>query len=79
MGTPTFAEALATGKRQHGGKCTVPAMLASLDDATRTDVLAAFDNMHVQHAAIHRALLSIGVKMSASTIGRHRKGACLCG
>ena len=62
-----------------GGRCSIPMFLDSLSDKDRADVEAALADPTIAATAIAKVLQARGHNMSASTLQRHRRGACLCG
>lgn len=73
-----FAEALQQETHTQGPPCSVATVLDQLDAEDRAALLAALDN-GTPLTAIARALNAVGYRITAHTIGRHRKGDCRCG
>ena len=75
-----FSEALADEEERSrkGPLCTLAVITSGLDDTDRK----ALDDALASNAAntlIVRALASIGYRVSAQTLSRHRRGECSCG
>ena len=63
-----------------GSKCSVPKVLAKLDEEQLEKALAAMENQTTSHSAIARVFSNwTDTKVSPSTIGRHRNKTCQCG
>lgn len=73
-----FAEALQQETRHHGPPCSVAGVLEVLDKDDRAALEAALAG-DVPLAHISRALGTVGHKVAAHTLGRHRKRDCQCG
>ena len=74
-----LADALAQEATLPGPKCGIHTALQALSEEDRGTLMAALENRDVTGAAISRALATIGHKMTAFTVNRHRKGDCSCG
>ena len=63
-----------------GSKCTVSVAIPKLSDEQREKVLAALEEPTVSTAGIVRKLNEwSGIKISNSTLARHRNKECQCG
>lgn len=62
-----------------GGRCSIPGFLDSLPAQDRADVVAALADPAIAATAIAKVLQARGHAVSASSLQRHRRGACLCG
>ena len=73
----TLAAALEQHKpTRKGPRCTMCDLMDILDKRDSTALAAALADETFTHAAISRALRAEGHKVSAITVGRHRKGEC---
>ena len=59
--------------------CRVEVIRRGFDGADRVQFEKILDDPSVPHSLIVRALAVEGIKVSASTVGLHRRGACSCG
>nr|DAR31516.1 MAG TPA: hypothetical protein [Caudoviricetes sp.] len=59
--------------------CRVEVIRRGFDGADRAQFEKILDDPTVPHSLIVRALAVEGIKVSASTVGLHRRGACSCG
>lgn len=76
MGLSEALKAQIAPKR--GPKCHVWRLLQTLP-ADDLDALTCALDSDMTHATISRALIDEGHRVSAITIGRHRRGECACG
>ena len=60
-----------------GPRCSICALLPTLDKDDRAALLAAFDNPDITSAVITRALRGQGHAVREEGLRRHRKGECL--
>jgi hypothetical protein len=74
----SLLEDVEAAMRARGPKCAIHFLLAELDEDDATDLRAAFDNPRFPATAISDALKKHGHPVTAGTINRHRKRACLC-
>lgn len=73
----TLAAALEQHKpTRKGPRCTMCDLMDTLDKRDIAALTAALADETFTHAAISRALRAEGHKVSAITVGRHRKGEC---
>lgn len=73
----TLAAALEQHKpTRKGPRCTMCDLTEQLDKRDMAALTAALADETFTHAAIARALRAEGHKVSAITVGRHRKGEC---
>jgi hypothetical protein len=73
-------DAFAATETIKGPSCGITKILAKLADDDRALVqswLAATKD-EVGHAHIARTLTAVGHRVDAATVGRHRRGECLC-
>lgn len=71
-------DAVQAETRQPGTPCAVGAIVASLDDRERADLLEVLDGP-AKHAVVARAMGGeYGKRISSQTVSRHRGGACCC-
>lgn len=61
-----------------GGKCLVTLFLNDLSDEEAESFQAVLDDVRREGSAISRALKRKGIDLPASSINRHRRGACRC-
>ena len=59
--------------------CRVEVIRRGFDGADRVQFEKILADPSVPHSLIVRALAVEGIKVSASTVGLHRRGACSCG
>lgn len=59
--------------------CRVEVIRRGFDGDDRVQFEKILDDPSVPHSLIVRALAVEGIKVSASTVGLHRRGACSCG
>lgn len=59
--------------------CRVEVIRRGFDGADRVQFEKILNDPNVPHSLIVRALAVEGIKVSASTVGLHRRGACSCG
>lgn len=59
--------------------CRVEVIRRGFDGADRVQFEKILADPTVPHSLIVRALAVEGIKVSASTVGLHRRGACSCG
>ena len=59
-------------------RCQVAVTLEIMPKSDAADLRAALDDLTVTAAAIERVLQRRGVKLSQSTITRHRRKGCAC-
>lgn len=59
--------------------CTIAALLSTLDKADAKALSSALADPRVTGAAISRALVREGHRVSAETVMRHRNEECRCG
>jgi hypothetical protein len=69
-------EAENTGSR--GTPCTIATVIETLDVEHAQRLQSALDAKHIQHAAIARVLTKWGHRVTAATVGRHRRQLCRC-
>lgn len=74
-----LADAFAQGPPiVKGPACSVAVLLEQLSDDDKAALLAAFNDKRWRSSAISSQLESEGIDLHASTIARHRRGACKC-
>lgn len=59
--------------------CRVEVIRRGFDGDDRVQFEKILDDPSVPHSLIVRALAVEGIKVSASTVGLHRRGVCSCG
>ena len=62
----------------HDTKCTVFAIRQQLSDDDDATLRTMLDNQTITSVRISQALRLIGYRISATTVGRHRRGECRC-
>jgi hypothetical protein len=72
-----LAEIAAHKTPQRGPQCTVALALTVLPEADRSDLMVALAGPY-SNKAIAVALRSRDMAISHITVGRHRRGDCLC-
>lgn len=80
LGTSPLAEAFAATGTIKGPACGIARLLLQLDadDRALVESWLAADKNTIAHAHISRALTKVGHRVDASSVGRHRRGECLC-
>jgi hypothetical protein len=73
-----LAEIKAQAPSRKGSLCTISVILSRLDPADRADLTDALVDPHIPNAAIARVLKNRDHPIAAQSIGRHRRGDCLC-
>lgn len=59
--------------------CGVRRVLSELSGADAADLKSALQNPVIESSAIAKGVAAaLGAKISASSVGRHRKGECTC-
>lgn len=81
--TADLADFEAENSNPGRNSCTVARAADSLPEEDRSRYLAALarpweGSGRIEHAAVARWLGKHGVRMSATTVGRHRSGQCSC-
>ena len=75
-----FSESFKKCQEQpHGRPCRVEVIRRGFEGADRAQFEKILSDPSVPHSLIVRALAIEGIKVSASTVGLHRRGACSCG
>lgn len=74
----SLAAAIAASKTPGGQTCTTRVVRGQLTPSDQADLDTALADESTSTAAIARALTSIGHKISASALQRHRRGDCGC-
>lgn len=77
----SLAQALETTALTRGNVCGVIKALQAISDDEDRELLTEWlaHPSTPEHAHVARACVSIGVKLSANTVSRHRSGQCSCG
>jgi hypothetical protein len=65
-------------EKPKGSPCSIPAIEAVLSPEDAADLEAALASPEISGTAIARALDGRGIKVSSSTIQRHRRRECRC-
>lgn len=65
--------------RTPGCACAPAAFIASLEPHEQEQLLAAFADVTIQSAAIHRWMEKRGYQRRADGVRKHRTGSCSCG
>ena len=74
-----LSEALETQtKKIQGPPCAIGVALTELDAADAIALAQALAS-DMQSTMIARAMSSTGIRVAATTVGRHRRGDCACG
>jgi hypothetical protein len=63
---------------QKGPSCTIGQALDTLPSDQAAHLAKALDNTNARAIDIAMALEALGVRMSAHTVQRHRRGVCRC-
>lgn len=74
-----FDDILAVNDTKKGPTCTMQSVIASLGADDLAGLERALSNPDIRNSAIRKALAARGLKVGDTTIGRHRRGECLCG
>jgi hypothetical protein len=75
-----LAEAIAgISARRRGPQCTVSVILEKLAPPDRKDLATVLEDHSVSSQIVSQGILAaFELKVSQHTIGRHRRGDCLC-
>lgn len=71
-----LSDALIEATKARGPRCSMCVIAEGLTEADRASLDAALVDLSVTSAAITRALVSEGHKVSAESVRRHRSGEC---
>lgn len=75
-----FSESFRKCQEQAPGRpCRVEVIRRGFDGADRVQFEKILADPSVPHSLIVRALAVEGIRVSASTVGLHRRGVCSCG
>lgn len=74
-----FDHIVAVNNTKKGPSCTMQMVMAALSPDDLDGLNRALANPDIRGTAIRKALADRGLKVSDTTLGRHRRGECLCG
>lgn len=63
----------------HGPSCGMTTLLTTLEPKIRTEFLEVLKDQTIRHKTFSRWAEKRGMRISADTVSRHRRGECGCG
>jgi hypothetical protein len=73
-----LAEIMSQPSRRKGSRCTISVILTQLDAKDADELVIALADPFIPNVAISRVLRKRDQVIAPQTVGRHRRGDCLC-